>query len=47
MGEPVICPECGKEMEFDPALWETNGVIEYDCTNCSKSVRFNSEAEVG
>ena len=30
---------CGQEMEFDPALWEEEGKVEYDCLICHKSKR--------
>jgi hypothetical protein len=38
---------CGKEMEFDPGLWETDGIVEYDCRVCNRSVRVTDDKKGG
>jgi len=37
-----ICT-CGAVMEFDPGLWETDGLVEYDCPVCRRSVRMETK----
>lgn len=29
---------CGEEMEFDPGTWEKEGIIEYDCKKCGRTI---------
>ena len=30
---------CGQEMEFDPALWETEEIVEFHCSYCNRTAR--------